>query len=148
MPERRILRGGGTCGVSFGPFPNSSGWWRLICSLFLARASCRETTHANGYYGAWPGWNQCASPNTLITAPSLLSWRGRLSRQLRKADQSWLEQGEQSLPEDHQGPTDQALSEGHCSTRIYSIKQTKDSVKPKGTGRIGASYACCKATRT
>ena len=30
MPERRILGGGQTCGVSFWPFPNSSGWWRLI----------------------------------------------------------------------------------------------------------------------
>ena len=25
MPVRRILGGGQTCGVSFGPFPNSSG---------------------------------------------------------------------------------------------------------------------------
>ena len=25
MPERRILGGGQTCGVSFGPVPNSSG---------------------------------------------------------------------------------------------------------------------------
>ena len=27
MPERRILGGGQTGGVSFWPFPNSSGWW-------------------------------------------------------------------------------------------------------------------------
>ena len=53
MPERGILRGGRTCGVSFWPFPNSSGWWRLISSL--TRTSCHKTTHANGYYGAWPG---------------------------------------------------------------------------------------------
>ena len=24
--------------------------------MFLARTSCLKTTHANGYYGAWPGW--------------------------------------------------------------------------------------------
>ena len=56
MPERRILGGGRTYGVSFWPFLNSSGWWWLISSMFLTRTSCRKTTHANGYYGAWPGW--------------------------------------------------------------------------------------------
>ena len=56
MPERRILGGGRTCGVSFWPFPNSSGWWRLISSLFFTRTSCPKTTYANGYSGAWPGW--------------------------------------------------------------------------------------------
>ena len=56
MPERRILGGGQTCGVSFWPFSNSSSWWWLISSLFLSRTSCRKTTHTNGYYGAWPGW--------------------------------------------------------------------------------------------
>ena len=56
MPERRILGGGRTCGVSFWPFLNSSGWWWLISSMVLTRTSCRKTTHANGYYGAWPGW--------------------------------------------------------------------------------------------
>ena len=55
MPERRILGGGWTCGVSFWPFLNS-GWWRLISSVVLIRTSCRKTTHVNGYYGAWPGW--------------------------------------------------------------------------------------------
>ena len=43
-------------GVSFRPFANSSGWWWLFNSLFLIRISCHKTTHANGYYGAWPGW--------------------------------------------------------------------------------------------
>ena len=33
MLERRILGGGWTCGVSFWPFPNSFGWWRLIRSI-------------------------------------------------------------------------------------------------------------------
>ena len=56
MPERRILGGDRTGGVSFWPFLNSSGWWRLLSSMFLTRTSCRKTTHANGYYGAWPGW--------------------------------------------------------------------------------------------
>ena len=56
MPERRILGGGRTCGVSFWPFLNSSGWWWLISSVFLIRISCHKTTHANSYYGAWPGW--------------------------------------------------------------------------------------------
>ena len=56
MPERRILGGGRTGGVSFWPFLNSSSWWRLISSLFLTRTSCHKATHADGYYGAWPGW--------------------------------------------------------------------------------------------
>ena len=56
MLARGILGSGRTCGVSFRPFPNSSGWWWLISSLFLTRTSCHKTTHANVYYGAWPGW--------------------------------------------------------------------------------------------
>ena len=52
MPDRRILGGGQTSGASFWPFPNSSGWWRLISSLFLTRTSCHKTTHANGYRAA------------------------------------------------------------------------------------------------
>ena len=54
--SERILGDGRTGGVSFLAFPNSSGWWRLISFLFLTRTSYRKTTHANGYYGAWPGW--------------------------------------------------------------------------------------------
>ena len=56
MLARGILGSRLTRGVSFQPFPNSSGWWWLISSLFLIRISCHKTTHANGYYGAWPGW--------------------------------------------------------------------------------------------
>ena len=56
MPARRILGSGRTCSISFWPFLNSSGWWWLISSVFLTRTSCRKTTHANSYYGAWPGW--------------------------------------------------------------------------------------------
>ena len=56
MLARGILGSGWTRGVSFRPFSNSSGWWWLISSLFLIRISCHRITHANGYYGAWPGW--------------------------------------------------------------------------------------------
>ena len=56
LPERRILGGGWTRGVTFWPFLNSTGWWWLISSVFLIRISCRKITHANSYYGAWPGW--------------------------------------------------------------------------------------------
>ena len=44
---------------------NSSGCWRLISSMFLTRTSWRKTTHANGYYGTWPGWavSVSVSPN-------------------------------------------------------------------------------------
>ena len=55
MPAR-ILWGGQTSDVSFWSFQTSSGWWWLISSMFLTRTSCHETTHANGYYGAWSGW--------------------------------------------------------------------------------------------
>ena len=72
MPERRILGGGQTGNVSFWPFPNSSGWWRLISSLFLTRTSCCKTTHANGYYGAWPGWVVSVSVLPLTGSLSLL----------------------------------------------------------------------------
>ena len=26
--------------------------------MFLTRTSCLKTTHADGYYGAWPGWEE------------------------------------------------------------------------------------------
>ena len=47
MLARGILGNGRTHGVSFRPFPNSSGWLRLISSVFLIRISCHKTTHAN-----------------------------------------------------------------------------------------------------
>ena len=56
MPVRRILGGGWTRGVTFLSFMKSPCWWWLISSVFLTRTSCPKTTHANGYYGAWPGW--------------------------------------------------------------------------------------------
>ena len=56
MLARGILGSGRTRGVSFRPFPNSSCWWWLTSSVFLIRISSHKTTHANSYYGAWPGW--------------------------------------------------------------------------------------------
>ena len=56
MPARRILGGGRTRGVSFWPSLNSSGRWWLTSSMFLTRISCCKISHADGYYGAWPGW--------------------------------------------------------------------------------------------
>ena len=50
------------------PFPNSSGWWWLISSVFLTRTSCPKTTHANSYYGAWPGWAVSVSVLLLTVA--------------------------------------------------------------------------------
>ena len=76
MPARRILGVGWTCGVSFWPFPNSSGGWWLISSIFLTRTSCHKTTHANGYYGAWPGWVVSISVLPLHTPP----WETSYSR--------------------------------------------------------------------
>ena len=73
IPERRILGGGQTGGVSFWPFSNSSGWWRLISFLFLTRTSCPKTTHENGYYGAWPGWAVSISVLPLIQPSHPLS---------------------------------------------------------------------------
>ena len=89
-PRRAALPRGSQCtgGVSFKPFPNSSDWWRLISSVFFIRISCHKTTHANGYYGAWPGWggfNQCASlPEASVRNPA----RDKVMRQeadIRKA---------------------------------------------------------------
>ena len=55
MPERRILGGGWICGVYFWSFPNSSVGGGLLVPCSLPRPHV-ITTHANGYYGAWPGW--------------------------------------------------------------------------------------------
>ena len=53
-------------------FPNSSGWWRLINSMFLTRTFCYKTTHANGYYSAWPGW---AVSITVLPLTTLVRWQ-------------------------------------------------------------------------
>ena len=44
-------------------------WW-LISSVFLSRTSCHKTTHANGYYGAWPGWAVSISVLPLTVLPA------------------------------------------------------------------------------
>ena len=56
MPVRRILGGGRTRSVCFWPLLISSSRWWLVSSMFLTRAFCPKTTHADGYYGARPGW--------------------------------------------------------------------------------------------
>ena len=69
MLARGILGSEWTDSVSSRPFPNSSGWWWLISSVFLIRISCHKTTHANGYYGAWPVWAISISGLPLTTPP-------------------------------------------------------------------------------
>ena len=73
MPAIRILGGGRTCGVPFWPFLNSSCWWWLISSAFLTRTSCPKTTHATGYFGAWPGWVVSVSLLPLTVPPPCLT---------------------------------------------------------------------------
>ena len=75
MPARRILGSGWTRGVTCWPFPISSGWWWLITSMFPTRTSCRKTTHANGCYGAWPGWAVSVSVLPLTKLIGILSHR-------------------------------------------------------------------------
>ena len=76
MLARGILGNGRTCGVSFRPFPNSSSWWWVISSVFLSKISSHKTTHANGYYGAWPGWAVSISvlPLTLLAVRQTRTW--------------------------------------------------------------------------
>ena len=72
----RILWHGSTCCL-FWPFLNSPCWWWLISSMFLTRTSCHKTTHANSYYGAWPGWAVSVSVlpvTTLSLTECLLQW--------------------------------------------------------------------------
>ena len=61
-------------------FPNSSGWWWLISSVFLTRTSCPKTAHANGYYGAWPGWAVSVS---VLPLTAVLFATGRKQKQPR-----------------------------------------------------------------
>ena len=76
MPERRILGGGRTCGVSFSLFLNSSGWWWLSSSMNLIRTSCRKTAHANGYHDAWSGWAVSVSVLPLTFIVLKFGWMG------------------------------------------------------------------------
>ena len=72
MLARGLLGSGRTGGVSFRPFPNSSGLCWLISSIFLIRIACHKTAHANSYYGAWPGWAVSISVPPLTAAPERL----------------------------------------------------------------------------
>ena len=87
--------------VTFSPFLNSSSWWWIISSVFLTRTSCHKTTHANDYYGAWPGWAVSVSVLALTVGCSLLKSKylrvsvGRnrkfaLLRRLAPQGQGWL----------------------------------------------------------
>ena len=71
MPERWVPGGGRICGVSFWPFPNSPVGGGLLVVFFI-RTSCHKTTHANGYYGAWPGWAVSVSALPLTYPPKVL----------------------------------------------------------------------------
>ena len=44
----------------------------LLVPVFLTKTSCHKTTHANGYYGAWPGWAVSVSVLPLTADCSLL----------------------------------------------------------------------------
>ena len=46
----------------------------LISSVFLSRTSCHKTTHADGYYDAWPGWAVPASVLPLTKVESYFIW--------------------------------------------------------------------------
>ena len=58
---------GRTCGISFLPFPNSSGWWWLVSFMFLTRTFCCKITNADGYYGIWPEWIISVFPVTAVS---------------------------------------------------------------------------------
>ena len=53
--------------------------------VVLTRTSCHKITHANGYYGAWPGWAVSAGVLPLIVLPpgadSHCQFSGRLRRE-------------------------------------------------------------------
>ena len=40
------------------------------------RISCHKTTHANGYYGAWPGWAVSISVLPLTDIGKILAYNG------------------------------------------------------------------------
>ena len=53
-------------------FPQLSGWWWLV-PVFLTRTSSHKIAHANGYYGAWPGWAVSVSVFPLTVPCPVLS---------------------------------------------------------------------------
>ena len=53
----------------------------FISFVFLTRISCFKTTHANGYYGAWPGWVVSISVLPLTKLGSCLTLGNELSEE-------------------------------------------------------------------
>ena len=49
------------------PFPNSSGWWWFVSSVFLSRTSYHKITHASHYVvpGLVGSSSQCVSPDSM-----------------------------------------------------------------------------------
>ena len=55
--------------------------------MFLSRTSCHKTTHANGYYGVWPGWVVSISVLSLterLETIFRLDWKGMGSGEVRR----------------------------------------------------------------
>ena len=90
MLSRGILGSGRTGSISSRPFPNSSGWWWLISSVLLIRISCHKTTHANGYYGAWPGWAVSISVLPLTTGHIWTSLVAQTVKNLPAVMETWV----------------------------------------------------------
>ena len=106
---RMILGGGRTRGVTVWPYLNSSMWWWFISPVFLTRTSCHKTTHANGDYGARPGWAvsvtvlPLAVPMTLQFSESFESCFGFLGLSTARGSPSYWSclyrlSGERSFP--------------------------------------------------
>ena len=54
--------------------------------MILTRTSCCKTTHANGYYGVWPGWVVSISVLSLterLETIFRLDWKGMGSGEVR-----------------------------------------------------------------
>ena len=79
MLARGILGSGWTHAVSAfdlsRTFPGGGG----LLVPFLTRTSCHKTTHANGYYGAWPGRAVSISVLPLTISPSSVFLGGFMS---------------------------------------------------------------------
>ena len=126
MLARGILGSGRTCGVSFRPFRNSSGWWWLISSSSLIRISCHKTTHANGYHGTWPGWavSICASPNT---------WTSPDGQHRNQID---LYSSQPKIEKLYTVSTEKAMAP-HSSTLAWKIPWTEEPGRLQSMGSLG-----------
>ena len=51
-------------------------WQSDVFVFYLSKISSHKTTHANGYYGAWPGWAVSISvlPLTLLAVRQTRTW--------------------------------------------------------------------------